>query len=177
MSALILQNLDLRLDDSNYELRIKQALTIKPKDFYMRATVREGRTATNLMNSVATAAPNRLPQPTQVTKGQNGASAGSKDLKNMTILYGSNSGTCQSLAQSLSSSAARCGFRAKVMEMDAAVQKVPKRQPVVIITPSYDGQPTDNAKHFLSWLESLDATDNKAFEGVEYAVFGCGHST
>ena len=36
----------------------------------------------------------------------------------------------------------------------------------------FEGQPADNAKHFVEWLENVK--DN-AFAGIKYAVFGCGN--
>jgi cytochrome P450/NADPH-cytochrome P450 reductase len=59
-----------------------------------------------------------------------------------------------------------------VEPLDSAVDKVPKDQPVVLISSSYEGQPPDNAAHFVQWLESLG---DKKLEGVKYAVFGCGN--
>lgn len=38
--AVLLQNFDFRLHDPSYELAIKSTLTIKPKDFYMHASLR-----------------------------------------------------------------------------------------------------------------------------------------
>ncbi|KAK1915853.1 hypothetical protein P3342_003668 [Pyrenophora teres f. teres] len=57
--ALLLQNLNFSMDDPSYQLQIKQALTIKPKDFYMRATLRNGISATGLKTSLASATANR----------------------------------------------------------------------------------------------------------------------
>ena len=90
----------------------------------------------------------------------------------MTILYGSNSGTCEGLAQSLAKSASAHGYLAKVQPLDSAIDQVPKKQPVVIITASYEGQPPDNATQFVPWLTS-EAPEK--FKEVQYAVFGCGH--
>jgi cytochrome P450/NADPH-cytochrome P450 reductase len=50
-------------------------------------------------------------------------------------------------------------------------RRLPKAQPVIIITGSYDGSPPDNAREFVTWLQSLEG---KELEGVSYAVFGCG---
>lgn len=57
----------------------------------------------------------------------------------MTILYGSNTGTCQALAQALASDARSHGFNAEVLELDSCIEKVPKKQPVIIITASFEG--------------------------------------
>jgi cytochrome P450/NADPH-cytochrome P450 reductase len=57
--------------------------------------------------------------------------------------------------------------------MDATMGTLPKGHPVIVITASYEGQPCDNATRFIARLES--AKDDKAFAGVNFAVFGCGH--
>ncbi|THW94398.1 putative P450 monooxygenase [Aureobasidium pullulans] len=88
------------------------------------------------------------------------------------VLYGSNTGTCEALAQSLSSSAARHGYKAKVATMDSLASGMPKDIPAVIITASYEGQPPDNASHFCNWLEKAD---RKELKGVRYSVFGVGN--
>jgi cytochrome P450/NADPH-cytochrome P450 reductase len=43
-----LQNFDVQMDDPTYQLQIKQTLTVKPKDFYIKARVREGINPTEL---------------------------------------------------------------------------------------------------------------------------------
>ena len=151
-------------------MRIKQTLTVKPKDLYIRATLREGINPTKLDGALhsSTKSADTAHDAVKSKDIVNGS-----DLKPMTVLYGSNTGTCQAFAQRLASDAAPRGFNANVMEMDSAMAKVPKDQPVVIITPSYEGQPADNAARFVEWLESLEGD---ALQGVDYAVFGCGHS-
>jgi cytochrome P450 / NADPH-cytochrome P450 reductase len=96
-----------------------------------------------------------------------------KEKKPMTILYGSNSGTCEGLAQSLAGVAGVRGFIVRVGTLDSATGKVPKGEPVVMISSSYEGQPPDNAAHFVNWLSSLEA--QKTLDGVNYAVYRCGN--
>ena len=93
----------------------------------------------------------------------------------MTILYGSNSGTCEGLAQNLARVAGARGFSVRVDALDSAVDKIPAGQPVVLISSSYEGQPPDNAAHFVNWLD--DIKGGKKFDGVKYAVYGCGNRT
>ena len=173
VTALLLQNFNFRLDDPNYEMQIKQALTIKPRDFYMRATLRPGIAATTLQDKLTDPGTSNTAVTNGVsTKGHE--AMGSEQSLPMTILYGSNTGTCESMAQKLASDAHAHGFQASIKEMDAAVGSLPKEQPVVIVTASYEGQPTDNAAHFVKWLETF--SDGKDLAGTSFAVFGCGHS-
>lgn len=92
--------------------------------------------------------------------------------KPLTVLYGSNSGTCEGLSQVLAGAAAAHGFTASVHTMDAGVNKWSVDEPLVVITSSYEGQPPDNAVNFVDWVKSGQET----VTGLKYAVFGCGHS-
>lgn len=170
--ALILQNFDMALDDPNYEMQILQSLTIKPKDFFMRASLREGITPTVLAQ--------RLAGEHATANGDHGSHGYSKGVPVATdenhelyILYGSNTGTCQALAQKLAGQCAQKGLKAEVKTLDQVTGNVPKKTPTVIITASYEGLPTDDAARFVAWVESLDG---KMLDGVRYACFGCGHS-
>uniref|UniRef100_A0A0C4DJD1 Bifunctional cytochrome P450/NADPH--P450 reductase n=1 Tax=Fusarium oxysporum (strain Fo5176) TaxID=660025 RepID=A0A0C4DJD1_FUSOF len=168
--VMLLQNFNFVLDP-NYHLGFKQTLTIKPKDMYMRAVLRDNLTPTTLERRLA-----GLPVlATGEANGTNGESADAEDGIPITILYGSNSGTCESLAQRVATDAAQHGFRVtKIDCLDMANGNLPADQPVVIITASYEGQPPDNAGHFVAWVENA-AQEEKPFKDVSYAVFGCGH--
>ena len=64
------------------------------------------------------------------------------------------------------------GFRASLGTLDSATEHLPKDGPILIVTASFEGQPADNAKHFVEWLENVQ---DSAFSGMKYAVFGCGN--
>lgn len=81
----------------------------------------------------------------------------------MTILYGSNSGTCEGLSQSLARNATGHGYSATVEPLDAAIDRVPTDQPVIVLTASYEGSPPDNASGFVEWMKAAESTK---FEGV-----------
>ena len=38
---MLLQNFNFRFDDPSYQLEIKQTLTLKPRNFFMHATLRD----------------------------------------------------------------------------------------------------------------------------------------
>ncbi|TDZ38726.1 Bifunctional cytochrome P450/NADPH--P450 reductase [Colletotrichum spinosum] len=169
--VMLLQNFNFVLDP-NYTFGVKQTLTIKPKEMHMRAILRDNLTPTTLERRLAgLAEPEKATTPTSTE----GASAQSEGGMPLTILYGSNSGTCESLAQRVASDASSHGFRATKMDcLDSANGSLPTDQPVVVITASYEGQPPDNAGHFVAWLEGMDK-EKKPLKDVSYAVFGCGH--
>ncbi|KAF2809760.1 cytochrome P450 [Mytilinidion resinicola] len=173
VTAILLQKFNFKMDDPSYELQIKSTLTIKPKDFYMRASLRPGITPTSLQQSLsALLGETKVGELQEAHESKEPKQDG--NCKKLTILYGSNTGTCQALAQRLTSDARQHGYEASVADLDSAVDKLPKDQPVVILTASYEGEPTDNAAYFFAWLQSV--TGDKMFDGVNFAVFGCGHS-
>lgn len=170
ITAMLLQTFNFRFDDPSYQLHIKQTLTIKPKEFFMHATLRDHidpvYVEKMLHKGPTTEHKNAESIPAEWSTSE-------KAKKPMTILYGSNAGTCESLAQTLARTAASRGYHAHVDPLDAAVDKIPKDQPVVLIASSYEGQPPDNAAHFVEWLQKLEGSSK--LKGVKYAVYGCGN--
>ncbi|KAJ5530795.1 NADPH-cytochrome p450 reductase FAD-binding alpha-helical domain-3 [Penicillium freii] len=170
--ASVLQTFDLVAEDPNYKLRVKETLTIKPDGFRVRATLRHGRSATALsqlnMSAGATSSPGSSAHPAGNKNAQDAAGG-----QSISFFYGSNSGTCKALAHRLASTMMTRGFTDQhLAPLDSAVDNLPKDQPTIIVTTTYEGQPTDDAKKFLAWLESGIVP---SLHGVSYAVFGCGH--
>ncbi|KAL4959379.1 bifunctional cytochrome P450/NADPH--P450 reductase [Aspergillus stella-maris] len=172
--AMLLQNFDFEFDDPSYTLSLKQTLTVKPANFKVRAIPRDGLRAFEMQNRLAGNSVSGKPTPSPSTNGTVAPMAGGTG-KPMKIFYGSNSGTCQSMAERLAADAFSHGFSATTVDcVDNATAQLPKDEPVVIITASYEGQPPDNAAKFVPWLEGLKE-DSKELKDVNYAVFGCGH--
>ncbi|KAL7810380.1 cytochrome P450 [Trichoderma gracile] len=168
--AILFQNFNFTLDDPNYQLEVAASLTIKPKDFFMRAQLRHGMTATELeQRLVGKGVPDEHRADKKTTA--EGGSKGSQ--KPLAVYYGSNSGTCEALAQRVATDANSHGFKVTdLAPLDTAHQNLPKDRPVIIVTASYEGLPPSNATHFVNWIENLKGNE---LEGVSYAVFGCGH--
>jgi cytochrome P450/NADPH-cytochrome P450 reductase len=146
-TALLLQNFNFRFHDSSYQLQIKQTLTIKPKDFFMHASLRDHVDPVHLKKMLHMDSSVTVQNPEKNDKAH--ASASAEPKKPMRILYGSNAGTCEALAQNLARAASSRGYRAQVDPLDSAVGNVSRGQPVVLICSSYEGQPPDNAVHFV----------------------------
>ncbi|KAI8272612.1 Bifunctional cytochrome P450/NADPH--P450 reductase [Colletotrichum sp. SAR 10_98] len=166
--AMLLQHFDFEMDDPNYKLKVVQTLTIKPDGFRMKARLRHDKKPGDLFKHES--------QPTQRKTNPNAQrpKPRTEPAHPMTILYGSNTGTGEALARWLADDAMAAGFEAlTVTEMNNAVGKLPKDQPVVIIAASYNGYPSDNADDFVKWLSGLATSD---LQGVSYSVFGLGHS-
>ncbi|KAK8065181.1 Bifunctional P-450:NADPH-P450 reductase [Apiospora hydei] len=178
--AVLLQNFNFVMHNPAYTLRLAQSLTIKPKDLYLRAISREGLAPAQLEARLAGAFGGAGAAGTTVSPLGSPSSSSSQAEgalptgRKIAIYYGSNSGTCEFMAQRLASDAKAHGYTACVDILDAAKEALPTGCPVVIIAASYEGQATHNASHFVNWIQNLK--DNKKLEGARYAVWGCGHS-
>ncbi|KAH9922456.1 cytochrome P450 [Fomitopsis serialis] len=175
IAALIFQRFDVMMDDPSYELVLKQTLTIKPRDFRIRVAPRKDKgrpvarpTAAFLRGHVGTKG---------AGPGQTTCERGAEARQPMYVLYGSNTGTSETFAQRVVNDAAArgvgwTGFHASMGTLDAFVAKLPTDGPVVIITASFEGEPADNAAHFVDWLSNLKGSE---LANVRFAVFGCGN--
>ncbi|KAF9882279.1 bifunctional p-450: NADPH-p450 reductase [Colletotrichum karsti] len=175
--ATLLLNFNFMMDDPSYTLKTKESLTIRPKDFYVRAVLRNGMTPLQLEARLAGAYVKTSPDAGSgaaiATNGSIQHADDSSAERRMAIYYGSNAGTCEYMAHKVASNASHHGYRASIDQLDAARQALPTGIPVVIITSSYEGEPPQNARHFVQWLENLNGSELK---NVSYAVYGCGHT-
>jgi cytochrome P450/NADPH-cytochrome P450 reductase len=158
--ASVLQRFDIAKADPDYTLRIKQALTIKPDDFFLKVKRRD--------IAIAPPAPATATAKAEPAAPAAEASAGIA----LQVLFGSNSGSSEAFAQRIANDAGAQGARATLAPLDSAVGTLSPDALVVIVAASYEGHPTDNARAFVDWLDTLGAD---ALRGVRYTVFGCGN--
>jgi cytochrome P450/NADPH-cytochrome P450 reductase len=163
--GMILQRFEL-IDHQNWQFKLKESLSIKPDGLRMKVRLRKDIQRSHLV-------PGSAPE-------ANGAAAGLTDTANRPshgtpalVLYGSNLGTTEDYARDLARTAELNGFDVTLSDLDSHAGKLPKSGAVLIACASYNGTPPDNAAKFVNWLETAEAG---AAEGVNYAVFGCGHS-
>jgi cytochrome P450/NADPH-cytochrome P450 reductase len=172
--ALIVARFDLEMEDPAYDLEIKQTLTIKPHNFKIVARPRFGRNQSILSELLASASGTNDQVYTTAAKGDAAHSTGGHGEK-IYVLYGSNSGSCEGLAKEIASEGDQRGFNMSLGELDSVAGggKLPTDAPVIIVTASYEGQPTDNARMFVGALAENKDTDS--LKGVRYMVMGAGH--
>lgn len=152
------------VDHADYQLRIKQTLTIKP----------EGLTLTLVPRTPADRAANRVALPATADNTPARDTSLPTRVKQGTgllLLHGSNYGTCRDFSAELADASGELGCDTAVAPLDAHTAALPTDRPVVITAASYNGQPTDDAAAFVHWLENARPG---AAEGVTYAVLGVG---
>lgn len=160
--GMVLKHFDL-IDHTNYQLKVKETLTLKPDHFTIRVRARGGL-------PVMAASGVSVQEPSSVAKRKEPDAANAHHTP-MLVLYGSNLGTAEGIAREIADHARYQGFRSEVAALNDRVGKLPKEGAVIIVSASYNGQPPSNAKDFVEWIEHADHNE---FEGVRFAVLGCG---
>ncbi|MEB4210100.1 cytochrome P450 [Mycobacterium sp. 94-17] len=135
------------IDAYHYVPQWETATSRRPVGFrleVLRRTTQDRQIGTP---GVAAASGQNVERPTAITAGTR-----------LAVLYGSNLGTCRALARQFADDATALGCTASVASLDDAAGGFPEAEAVVIIASSYNGQPTDDARAFLTWLLDTNAT-------------------
>ncbi|KAK6212271.1 hypothetical protein LQW54_005402 [Pestalotiopsis sp. IQ-011] len=170
--ATVLQRFEVSMADPSYNLHLKSTLTVKPADFKIKVSRRPGRGPyTGIPGSVPSSMMQGVHEKQPKSGGKKVESSGARNP--LLILYGSNAGTCKYIAEDLQTMAKERGLGPEVKTLDASTGELPTDKPVVIVVPSYEGKPPDNARKFHAWIESLGPG---ALKNVKFAVFGVGNS-
>ena len=160
--GMVLQRFKL-LDHANYQLKIKETLTLKPDNFKIKVRRRAASDYTSATPSAVVA------RPVEIV-----SAPVSQHHTPLLILYGSNLGSAEDLAQRIAQDGSTRGFATTVAPLDDYVHRLPREGAVVLISASYNGTPPDNAATFCAWLQDPQLAPN-ALLGVTYTVFGAGN--
>lgn len=177
--AMTLQKFDVEKVNPDYQLQLTGQMGVKPIDFKIKVRRRADRSLMvgipggGVIPQQKTARQNKH----QVQQQQSDLSAPHGMKKPVSVFFGGNQGTSESLVQAFSRSAPDFGLDAtEVRDLDAVIEKFPTDRPCVIIVPSYEGRPPDNAKKFVAWIEQLAFKGDKLPKGIKFALFGVGNS-
>lgn len=161
--AMLLQKFAIS-DPHAYKLRIKETLSIKPDDFYMRVRLRMPHERLGV-----------APVERQVEETPVASVSGTG--QRFAVLYGSSLGTARDIAEEIAERANLDGFETIVRSMDESFKggAAPEDKVIVIVTATYNGRAPDTA------LAVEKALDGGAFEGADwtgarFAVLGIGNS-
>lgn len=162
--AMILQKFAIG-DPHMYQLRVKETLSIKPDQFYMRVRLR-------LPHERMVVAP-MVPAPVPAAP----AASVSGNGQRFTVLYGTSLGTARDIAEEIAERASVDGFETAVRSMDDAFTAghLPEDKVIVIVTATYNGRAPDSAVEIERLIDSGQA-DMLDWSGAKYAVLGIGNS-
>ena len=162
--GMVLQRFEL-IDHLDYQLKTKTALTVKPDDFHIQVRPRDDvRLDRAAPPSSTTSGRPRRPGPARLP----GVARHGTPLS---VLFGSNLGTAESIATRLADEGTERGFDVTLGPLDDHIDDLPReRGAVLVVCSSYNGTPPDNAAKFCRWVADADA------DGVAFTVFGCGNT-
>jgi cytochrome P450/NADPH-cytochrome P450 reductase len=163
--AKVLQRFDIIDHDPSYKLVSKESLTMKPSGLFIRIKVRKSWEQRRRSGS---STPAHHEEHHDVKSGDIEPTRGP-----LLVLFGSNSGTCEDFANTLQEDAKARGYDAKIAHLNAYAGHLPTDTPVIIVTASYEGQPTEDAVQFVTWINNVRENSMK---GVKYTVVGAGHT-
>jgi NADPH-ferrihemoprotein reductase len=97
----------------------------------------------------------------------------------LSIYFGSQTGTAEGFAKNLAQEAERKGFKAQVIDLeDFEHEQLASAGKAVFMMATYgEGDPTDNAASFITYLQDAETSADQrlAGKGLQYAVFGLGN--
>ena len=167
--GMLLQRFDF-VDYLNYELKVKEGLTIKPDGLSIKINQRPGRTTgtapiaiTTISTNGQAAEPKTRPQRTG--EGHNTP---------LMVLFGSNLGTAEGIASRIAQDGSDRGYAVTLGALDDHTGELPHEGALVVVCASYNGKPPDNAERFCRWITDPE-TPPDAGSGLAYSVFGCGN--
>ncbi|WP_068775891.1 bifunctional cytochrome P450/NADPH--P450 reductase [Paenibacillus sp. FJAT-26967] len=163
--GMILKHFEI-IDASNYQLKIKETLTLKPDQFKIRI-----RSRAQISWSVQNEAQAAETSDKQAKASAAASIIGGAEHLPLLVLYGSNLGTAEGIARELADIARMHGVSSEVAPLNKRLGNLPTEGAVLIVTASYNGKPPSNARDFVEWLERVEQDE---LRGVKYAVFGCG---
>lgn len=156
------------IDHKNYELDIKQSLTLKPENFTIQV---QPRKQAAFHSSIPVTEKGEADSEMEKTREVQNSSIQSLNNWSLLVLYGSDTGTAEGVARELADTLALHGVRTELAPLNDRIGALPKERAVLIVTSSYNGKPPSNARQFVKWLEAVKSGE---LSGVQYAVFGCG---
>ncbi|HEY5878829.1 MAG TPA: cytochrome P450 [Nakamurella sp.] len=160
--GMLLQRFDI-IDHRNYQLHTRATLTVKPEDMWIQVRPRVDRPLVHRAPATEpTTAADAAPTP-----------VGNAHGTPLLVLFGSNLGTAEGIANKLGREGGDRGYHVTVAALDDHGTDLPAEGAVLVVCASYNGEPPENAVAFVDKLRS-QAAPAGACAGVKFAVFGCG---
>jgi cytochrome P450 / NADPH-cytochrome P450 reductase len=161
--AMILQRFAIS-DPRGYRLTIKETLSIKPDEFYMRV---RSRSPHERLSAPAEAAPTPEEDVASISGGG----------QRLAVLYGTSLGTARDVAEEIAERAALDGFDTVVRSMDDSFARGLEAEDrvIVVVTATYNGRAPDSA---VNTEKGIDAGyfAGKHWPEARFAVLGLGNS-
>jgi cytochrome P450/NADPH-cytochrome P450 reductase len=173
----LLQNFCFRRPPGEFGLQLENRLFVGPINYTTQVFERPALECRgSLHDGMARRTPG-LEEMSQLTWQAATESVGHKTP--LLVLYGSNGGSTQDLAQRTAAKAQELGFAVKLASLDEFTdvsEIIALTSYVLVCCATYNGCPPDNGASFLKTLQNIRSRHEKPLQGVKFAVFGCGNT-
>ena len=160
--AMILQKFAIA-DRRGYRMTLKESLSIKPDDFWMRVRMRKP-------NERLTVA-----EPVRIESGAGDIASAAGAGQRLSVIYGTSLGTARDIAEEIVERASNDGFEARCVSMDEALNTLPEDRVIVAVTATYNGRAPDSALAAEAAIDAGQFAEAKWPE-TKFAVLGIGNS-
>ena len=167
--GMLLQRFDF-VDYLNYELKVKEGLTIKPDGLLIKIKERPGRTTGTAPVTIAAPSTNGQAAESEVRPQRTGEGHNTP----LMVLFGSNLGTAEGIATRIAQDGSDRGYAVTLGALDDHTGELPHEGALVVVCASYNGHPPDNAARFCRWITD-SGTPSDAGSDLAFSVFGCGN--
>lgn len=174
--GMILHRFEL-VDHTDYQLKIRELLTLKPEGLTMRVRPRRFRRSTlsvanpcGVPNSGAAEVALHDGTTSAATRAAGGDLAPST-VDRLRIAHGSTMGTGRAVARDLAELLGGARQVSAPRALDDLVDDLSPEDILLVVAASYNGRPAEEATRFTQWVQDLPA---QALTGVRYAVLGLG---
>ena len=161
--AMILQKFAIA-DRRGYRLSLKESLSIKPDDFWVRVRLRKPGERLTVADPVQI----------RTSDGQDRATASGAGQR-LSVVYGTSLGTARDIAEEIAERAAADGFETRTVAMDEALGTLPEDRIVIVVTATYNGRAPDSALAAEAAIDAGQFADAK-WPDTRFAVLGIGNS-
>ncbi len=160
--AMILQKFAIA-DRRGYRMTLKESLSIKPDDFWMRVRMRKpGERLT-------------VAEPVKIDSGTADIGSAAGAGQRLSVVYGTSLGTARDIAEEIVERASADGFEARAISMDEALNTLPEDRVIVAVTATYNGRAPDSALAAEAAIDAGQFAEAKWPE-TRFAVLGIGNS-
>lgn len=160
--AMILQKFAIA-DRRGYRMALKESLSIKPDDFWMRVRARKPNERLTVGEAVA------------ISSGSADIGSAAGAGQRLSVVYGTSLGTARDIAEEIVERASADGFEARCVSMDEALGTLPEDRVVVVVTATYNGRAPDSALAAEAAIDAGQFAEAK-WPDTKFAVLGIGNS-
>src|SRR6476620_7745396 len=171
--GMLLQRFEF-VDYLNYQLKVKEGLTIKPEGLSIKIKQRPGRTTGTAPIAITTVPTNGQAAESKARPQTRTQRTGEGHNTPLTVLFGSNLATAEGIASRIAQDGSDRGYAVTLGALDDHTGELPHQGALIVVCASYNGKPPDNAERFCRWITD-PATPPDAGSGLAYSVFGCGN--